>query len=147
MTESDDLPDYTNETHVTVEVEDNGGYVQVTNDVEVIAHPTGKLTEEGAGILTNTSTYTSIVSKTVTDGKKYQLGKIEVPMVNAHWIQIEVDSSVVKTYYAGKADTFVMFYLYNEVSLTGDGSKKVDVKAMAVSTGETIYGYMSGEEE
>lgn len=147
MAESEDLPDYTRETHVTVEVEDDGGYVQVTNDVEVVAHPTGKLTEEGTGIATNTTTYISIVSRTVTDGKKYQLGKIEVPMVNAHWIQIEVDSTVVKTYYAVKGDTFVMFYLYDEVTLTGDGTKKVDVKAKAVDTVETLYGYMSGEEE
>ena len=143
---TDDLPDYTNETHVTVLVEDDGGFVQITNEVDVIAHPTGKLTEEGAGVATNTSTYTSIVSKTVTNLKKYHLGKLEVPMVNAHRIQIEVDGSVVKTYYSGDEDTFIMFYLWDEVSLTGDGTKKVDVKAKAVDTGETLYGYMSGEE-
>ena len=146
MTESEDLPDYTKETHVTVLVEDDGGYVQITNEVNVIAHPTGELTEEGTGIDTNTTTYTAIISKTVTDGKKYHLGKIEVPMVNAHWIHIEVSGSVVKTYYSGKTDTFVMFYLYKEVSLTGDGIKKVEVKAKAVDTGETLYGYMTGEE-
>lgn len=146
MTESEDLPDYTNEVHLTVEIEDDGGYVQVTNDVDVIAHPTGDLTEEGTGVATNTSTYISIVSRTVTDAKKYLLGKIEVPMVNAHWVQIEVDGSVVKTYYAGAEDTFVMFYLWDEVSLSGNGTKKVDVKAKAVDTGETLYGYMTGEE-
>lgn len=143
---TEDLPDYTNEVHLTVEIEDEGGYVQVTNDVDVIAHPTGDLTEEGTGIATNTTTYTSIVSRTVTDAKKYHLGKIEVPMVNAHMVQIEVDGSVVKTYYAVKGDTFVMFYLWKEVSLIGNGTKKVDVKAKAISTGETLYGYMTGEE-
>lgn len=146
MTESADLPDYTNETHVTVEIEDSGGFVQIPGDVNVIAHPTGELTEEGAGVATNTTTYTSIVSRTVTDAKKYHLGKVEIPMVYAHWVQIEVDGSVVKTYYAGTEDMFIMFYLYNEVSLSGNGTKKVDVKAKAVDTVETLYGYMSGEE-
>lgn len=165
---TDDNPDWTKEVKVYVEspaipagpfevVQDTYNDLKanvtqaakdrtITGNVNVISHPTGELTEKSAGVATNTSTFVSVVSRTVTDAKKYHLGKIEVPMVNAHWIAIVVDDVGVKSYYAGKADTYVMFYLYNEVSLTGNGTKKVDVKAKAVSTGETLYGYMSGEE-
>lgn len=190
MTESEDLPDWTKESHLTVTVVDEdpaevtviqsdetklkavvtiaeGTTLEViqdtavdlkaqvlqkekdrtiTGNVNVIAHPTGELTEKGEGVVTQSHHYEVIVSRLVKDGWKYSLGKLEIPMVNAHWIQIEVDGNVVKTYYAGAEDTFVMFYLYDEVTFIGNGFKRVQVKAKAEDVGEVLYGYMSGEE-
>lgn len=113
---------------------------------DVVVHPTGAIPTEGSGVETNTETYVTLAERVVTNEKKYHLAKVMVPMSNAHWLEIYVNNVMKKRYIARKEDSFIMFYLYNEVTLEGDDSKKIELKAKAVSSPETLYGFFYGEE-
>jgi len=114
---------------------------------DVIVHPTGDIPTEGAGIDTNADDFVTIAERAVTTEKRYQLAKVVVACDNAHKLQLLVAGTVRKRYNARKEDTFIMFYLYNEVILEGDGDKKIELKAKAGETGEKLYGSFYGEEE
>lgn len=116
------------------------------SNVNIVVHPTADLASIGAGVLTNTSTYVTIAERVITDGNKYHLAKVMVPMTNAHWLEITLNSVVKKIYLARKEDTFFDFYLFNEITFDGNGSQKIELKAKAVDTAETVYGFFYGEE-
>lgn len=146
MTESEDLPDWTNEVHVIIATAEEPSSIVDIGLASIIPLPKGDIEEKGTGIATNTSTYVSVVSRTITDEKTYHLAKITMPLTNAHLLKVIVAGTDIQRFYGSKEGSFVMFFIYGEITLLGDGSKKVDIQAKAVSTGETVYANMYGME-
>ena len=165
---TDDLPDYTKDVHLTVMVEDTDPaevtVIQpdetkllatvtqaakdrtITGTVGVIAHPTGEIETKGAGVLTVLAAETVIAEREITDGKEYHLAFVNVAPVNDHWIYVFTEGVKRATYYAHGSFPFIFWYPWGWNKITGDASKKLEVKAMAVATGETLLADFAGEE-
>ena len=118
----------------------------ITSKVNVIAHPIGDIETKGGGVLTNSATEVVIATRTITSGKDYHLAFVNVAPVNDHWIYVYTEGTKRATYYAHGAFPFIFWYPWGWNKITGDASKKLEVKAMAVTTGETLLADFAGEE-
>lgn len=168
MTESTDLPDYTNEVHLTVEVEDDtpsevtviqpdetklkATVIQdakdrtITGIVNVIARPTGKIPTKGTGVDTTGGGIVTLAEYVVTSGKKYYICNLCVPCKTAHRIYLYMEGSETRRYYVPAAMTLIDWFAWDWNSFTGDGIKKIELKALKDNGGETLYGDFAGEE-
>jgi len=143
---TDDLPDYTKDVHLTVTVEDTDPAEITVKDGYIKVHPTGEIATKGAGVLTVLAAETVIAEREITDGKEYHLAFVNVAPVNDHWLYLFTEGVKRATYYAHGGFPFIFWYPWGWNTITGDGSKKLEVRAKAVATGETLLADFAGEE-
>lgn len=113
---------------------------------EVIAEPTGNIEAIGTGVLTNTTDYVEVVAYTITEGKTFHLAKIKVPCEYSHWLRLTVGDTVYPPDIVPDETTFIDWFPWSE-GVLGDGTKKISIEALAVATGETLYGTIWGQED
>jgi len=111
-----------------------------------VSKPRGLIEEVGTGVVTNDTTYTEIVSYTVTKDKRFHLAKIKVPCLNAHYIKLKIGDTEYPPDIASDEQTFIDWFPW-DAGLLGDGVKKVAIEAKTVLTPEDLYGIIEGEED
>lgn len=90
-----------------------------------------------AAAATNTTTFVTIASYTPITGRRTYLSKASAYCVNAHQFQVLMAGSVVGEAIIGDKGWYVDYWPWG-VYFIADGSKKVELKAKAIATGETL---------
>lgn len=133
---STDLPDYTRSTAVnsTVDV-----------DTNVDVRPKGGILEKGTG--TTAAAYASLVSRTVTNLKTFQVAKVLVACTKAAWIKYQWNGTDISCARLISDDgMFIEHFPLDYYTMAGNGSKKFDVLVKYVAAAGTIEGEIVGEE-
>ena len=143
---TDDLPDWTKDVHLSVTIEDTNPAEITVKDGFIKVHPTGEIESIGAGVLTNAVSEVVIAERKITDGKDYHLAFVNVAPVNDHYIYVYTEGVKRATYYAHGTFPFIFWYPWGWNKIVGDTSKKLELKAKAVTTGETLLADFAGEE-
>jgi len=117
--------------------------VQVT-ELDAIPKPTGG-TRTTNSEATAVGSFTEIVSYTPADGVTFSLSKIIATWAGSdeQAVRVKLDTEIIAMYHASD---YVMDWFPSEMSLLGDGIKKVSIEAEAVGVIATVTGFIAGEE-
>lgn len=118
----------------------------ISGNVAVIAHPTGEIETKGTGVDTTGGGTVTLAEYTVTNEKGYHICNLCVACKTAHWIFLYIGGSEKRRYYVPAAMTLIDWFAWDWNTLTGDSSKKIELKALKDNGGETLYGDFAGEE-
>ena len=117
--------------------------VQVT-ELDAIPKPTGgtRATDSAA---TAVGSFTEIVSHTPANGVTFNLSKIIATWSGSdeQAVRVKLDTEIIAMYHASD---YVMDWFPSEMSLVGDGTKKVSIEAEAIAVIATLTGFIAGEE-
>ena len=118
-------------------------------DVEsfIIPRPKGGILEKGS--VTTTSSYKTVASRTVTDGKELQLAKILVSCDKDVQYKLVWDGSDISAEVIVTANIpFTDWYPWDYYTMEGDGAKQLLLQAKYPTGGAagTCYGEIVGEE-
>jgi hypothetical protein len=117
--------------------------VQVT-ELDAVPKPTGG-TRATDSATTAVGSFTEIVSHTPEDGVTFNLSKIIATWSGSdeQAVRVKLDTEIIAMYHASD---YVMDWFPSEMSLVGDGTKKVSIEAEAVAVVATVTGFIAGEE-
>jgi len=120
---------------------------EVGDILQVIARPKGGILAKGN--VTTTSSYATVASRTVTNGKTFQVAKILVScdqdvMYKLRWNAGDISAEV----YVTAKTPFTDWFPWDYYSMVGDGAKAFDVQVKYPSGGSagTCYIEILGEE-
>jgi len=136
-----DLPDYYSYV-VPINVQIPEGQEQ-----KIIPRPRGGILEKGS--ITTTGSYQAVASRTVTNGKSFQLAKILVScdkdiMFKLVWDGSDIGAEVI----VPGGIPFTDWFPWDYYAMNGDGSKKLEIQAKYPSGGSagTCFCEIVGEE-
>lgn len=112
---------------------------------EVIVRPKGELLAHGD--VTTTSSYATVATHTVTDGKSLQLAKIKVSAETAAWVIYRFNSVQIGEEMLMDDKTVVLEHFpWDYQDMDGDGAKAFDVQAKYYSEAGEVHVDIYGEE-
>ena len=118
-----------------------------TLQAEVIARPKGGILEKNS--VTTTDTYATVATRTVTDGKTFQLAKVLVScpedvMFKIRWDGDDIGAEV----YVTGGIPFTDWFPWDYYEMAGDGAKAVDIQVKYPTDGAaaTCHAELVGEE-
>lgn len=133
-----DLPDYTKQIVVSVDVEQPA-------QLEVIPRPKGGIKEKGS--VTTASSYQTVAYRTVTSGKTFQPSRVIVSAEKAAYIQFYWDGTAISpAFLLDDYSVMPLHFPWGYHTMVGDGSKKFEVKAKYYASASTVSAEIVGEE-